>query len=64
VNGFQVTSETPARVANAATAAAKAKGSERHDVEPRKVRSENAEQFDALVSKKVDAISSRMGKHG
>jgi simple sugar transport system substrate-binding protein/ribose transport system substrate-binding protein len=62
VIGFQFTSETHARVANAAAAAAKAKGWNVTLLNSEGSLPKHAEQFDALVSKKVDAIIIAMGK--
>jgi len=62
VIGFQFTSETHARVANAVAAAAKAKGWNVTLLNSEGSLPKHAEQFDALVSKKVDAIIIAMGK--
>src|SRR5437660_1932184 len=62
VIGFQFTSETHARVANAAAAAAKAKGWNVTLLNSEGALPKHAEQFDALVAKKVDAIIIAMGK--
>jgi ABC-type sugar transport system substrate-binding protein len=62
VIGFQFTSETHARVANAAAVAAKAKGWNVTLLNSEGSLPKHAEQFDALVSKKVDAIIIAMGK--
>ena len=60
--GFQFTSETHARVANAAAAAAKAKGWNVTLLNSEGALPKHAEQFDALIAKKVDAIIIAMGK--
>jgi len=60
--GFQFSSETHARVANAAAAAAKAKGWNVTLLNSEGSLPKHAEQFDALVAKKVDAIIIAMGK--
>lgn len=62
VIGFQFTSETHARVANAAAAAAKAKGWGVTLLNSEGALPKHAEQFDALIAKKVDAIIVAMGK--
>jgi len=62
VIGFQFTSETHARVANAAAAAAKAKGWNVTLLNSEGALPKHAEQFDALITKKVDAIIVAMGK--
>jgi simple sugar transport system substrate-binding protein/ribose transport system substrate-binding protein len=62
VIGFQFTSETHARVANAAAAAAKAKGWNVTLLNSEGSLPKHAEQFDALITKKVDAIIIAMGK--
>ena len=60
--GFQFTSETHARVANAAAAAAKARGWNVTLLNSEGALPKHAEQFDALIAKKVDAIIIAMGK--
>jgi ABC-type sugar transport system substrate-binding protein len=60
--GFQFSSETHARVVNAATAAAKAKGWGVTVLNSEGSLPKHAEQIDALVVKKVDAIIIAMGK--
>ena len=62
VIGFQFSSETHARVANAAAAAAKAKGWTVTLLNSEGALPKHAEQFDALIAKKVDAIIIAMGK--
>jgi simple sugar transport system substrate-binding protein/ribose transport system substrate-binding protein len=62
VIGFQFSSETHARVANAAAAAAKAKGWSVTLLNSEGSLPKHAEQFDALIAKKVDAIVIAMGK--
>ena len=62
VIGFQFTSETHARVANAAAAAAKAKGWNVTLLNSEGALPKHAEHFDALIAKKVDAIIIAMGK--
>lgn len=62
VIGFQFSSETHARVANAAAAAAKAKGWGVTLLNSEGSLPKHAEQFDALIAKKVDAIIVAMGK--
>ncbi|MBX3539574.1 MAG: substrate-binding domain-containing protein [Chelatococcus sp.] len=62
VIGFQFTSETHARVANAAAAAAKEKGWNVTLLNSEGALPKHAEQFDALIAKKVDAIIVAMGK--
>ncbi len=62
VIGFQFSSETHARVANAAAAAAKAKGWNVTLLNSEGSLPKHAEQFDALIAKKVDAIVIAMGK--
>lgn len=62
VIGFQFSSETHARVANAAAAAAKAKGWGVTLLNSEGALPKHAEQFEALISKKVDAIIIAMGK--
>jgi simple sugar transport system substrate-binding protein/ribose transport system substrate-binding protein len=60
--GFQFSSETHARVANAAAAAAKAKGWSVTLLNSEGALPKHAEQFEALITKKVDAIVIAMGK--
>lgn len=60
--GFQFSSETHARVANAAAAAAEAKGWDVTLLNSEGSLPKHAEQFDALIAKKVDAIIIAMGK--
>ena len=62
VIGFQFSSETHARVANAAAAAAKAKGWTVTLLNSEGALPKHAEQFEALIAKKVDAIIVAMGK--
>ena len=62
VIGFQFSSETHARVANAAAAAAKAKGWNVTVLNSEGSLPKHAEQFETLISKKVDAIILAMGK--
>ncbi len=62
VIGFQFSAETHARVANAAAAAAKAKGWSVTVLNSEGALPKHAEQFDALIAKKVDAIIVAMGK--
>jgi len=62
VIGFQFSSETHARVANAAAEAAKAKGWTVTLLNSEGSLPKHAEQFDALIAKKVDAIIVAMGK--
>ena len=62
VIGFQFSSETHARVANAAAEAAKAKGWGVTILNSEGSLPKHAEQFDALIAKKVDAIIVAMGK--
>ncbi len=62
VIGFQFSSETHARVANAAAAAAKAKGWSVTLLNSEGSLPKHAEQFEALIAKKVDAIIIAMGK--
>jgi simple sugar transport system substrate-binding protein/ribose transport system substrate-binding protein len=62
VVGFQFSSETHARAANAAAAAAKAKGWSVTLLNSEGALPKHAEQFDALIAKKVDAIIVAMGK--
>jgi len=59
---FQMSAETHARVANAAAAAAKAKGWSVTLLNSEGALPKHAEQFDALIAKKVDAIIVAMGK--
>ena len=60
--GFQFSSETHARVANAAAAAAKVRGWGVTLLNSEGSLPKHAEQFDALIAKKVDAIIIAMGK--
>lgn len=60
--GFQFTSETHARVANAAAEAAREKGWEVTLLNSEGSLPKHAEQFDALIAKGVDAIILAMGK--
>jgi len=60
--GFQFSAETHARVANAAAAAAKARGWNVTLLNSEGSLPKHAEQFDALIAKKVDAIILAMGK--
>jgi simple sugar transport system substrate-binding protein/ribose transport system substrate-binding protein len=60
--GFQFSSETHARVANAAAEAAKAKGWAVTLLNSEGSLPKHAEQFEALITKKVDAIVIAMGK--
>ncbi|MBW8829158.1 MAG: substrate-binding domain-containing protein [Burkholderiales bacterium] len=60
--GFQFSSETHARVANAAAAAAKARGWGVTLLNSEGTLPKHAEQFDTLIVKKVDAIIIVMGK--
>src|SRR4051812_49997756 len=60
--GFQFSSETHARVANAAAAAAKARGWGVTLLNSEGSLPKHAEQFGALIAKKVDAIIIAMGK--
>jgi len=62
VVGFQFSSETHARVANAATEAAKAKGWGVTLLNSEGSLPKHAEQFEALIAKKVGAIIIAMGK--
>lgn len=62
VIGFQFSSETHARSANAAAAAAKAKGWGVTLLNSEGSLPKHAEQFDACIAKKVDAIIVAMGK--
>lgn len=59
---FQMSSETHARVANAAAEAAKAKGWTATILNSEGALPKHAEQLDALITKKVDAIIVAMGK--
>jgi simple sugar transport system substrate-binding protein/ribose transport system substrate-binding protein len=59
---FQMSSETHARVANAAADAAKAKGWTVTILNSEGALPKHAEQLDALIAKKVDAIIVAMGK--
>jgi simple sugar transport system substrate-binding protein/ribose transport system substrate-binding protein len=60
--GFQFSSETHARVANAAADAAKAKGWTVTLLNSEGSLPKHVEQFEALITKKVDAIVVAMGK--
>jgi ribose transport system substrate-binding protein len=60
--GFQFSSETHARVANAAAAAARAKGWSVTLLNSEGSLPKHAEQFDALIARKVGAIIVAMGK--
>jgi simple sugar transport system substrate-binding protein/ribose transport system substrate-binding protein len=60
--GFQFSSETHARTANAAAAAAKAKGWNVTLLNSEGALPKHVEQFETLISKKVDAIVIAMGK--
>ena len=60
--GFQFSAETHARVANAAAEAAKAKGWNVTLLNSEGALPKHAEQFDTLITKKVDAIIIAMGK--
>lgn len=60
--GFQFSSETHARTANAAAAAAKAKGWNVTLLNSEGALPKHVEQFEALIAKKVDAIVIAMGK--
>jgi ABC-type sugar transport system substrate-binding protein len=60
--GFQFSSETHARVANAAAEAAKAKGWTVTLLNSEGSLPKHVEQFEALITKKVDAIVVAMGK--
>jgi len=60
--GFQMSSETHARVANAAAAEARAKGFEVTLLNSEGSLPKHAEQFETLIGKKVDAILVAMGK--
>jgi simple sugar transport system substrate-binding protein/ribose transport system substrate-binding protein len=62
VVGFQFSSETHARVANAAADAAKAKGWKVTLLNSEGSLPKHAEQLDSLIAKKVDAIIVAMGK--
>ena len=62
VIGFQFSSETHARVANAAADAARAKGWGVTLLNSEGSLPKHAEQFDALIARKVDAIIVAMGK--
>jgi ABC-type sugar transport system substrate-binding protein len=62
VIGFQFSSETHARVANAAADAAKAKGWNVTLLNSEGALPKHAEQFETLIAKKVDAIIIAMGK--
>jgi ribose transport system substrate-binding protein len=62
VIGFQFSAETHARVANAAAAAAKARGWNVTLLNSEGSLPKHAEQFDALIAKKVGAIVIAMGK--
>ena len=62
VIGFQFSSETHARVANAAAAAARAKGWTVTLLNSEGSLPKHAEQFETLLSKRVDAIIVAMGK--
>jgi simple sugar transport system substrate-binding protein/ribose transport system substrate-binding protein len=62
VIGFQFSSETHARVANAAAAAAKAKGWTVTLLNSEGALPKHTEQFDTLIAKQVDAIIIAMGK--
>jgi len=59
---FQMSAETHARVANAAVQGAKAKGWTSTLLNSEGSLPKHAEQFDALVAKKVDALIVAMGK--
>lgn len=60
--GFQFSSETHARVANAAAAAARAKGWTVTLLNSEGSLPKHVEQFETLITKKVDAIIIAMGK--
>ena len=60
--GFQFSSETHARVVNAAAAAAKAKGWKVTVLNSEGALPKHSEQLDTLITKKVDAIIIAMGK--
>jgi len=62
VIAFQMSAETHARVANSAAAAAKGKGWTVTLLNSEGALPKHAEQFDALIAKKVDAIVVAMGK--
>jgi ABC-type sugar transport system substrate-binding protein len=62
VIGFQFSAETHARVANAAATAAKARGWNVTLLNSEGSLPKHAEQFDALIAKKVGAIVIAMGK--
>lgn len=62
VIAFQMSSETHARVANSVVRAAKAKGWNTTLLNSEGALPRHAEQFDALIAKKVDAIVVAMGK--
>ncbi len=62
VIGFQFSAETHARVANAAATAAKARGWNVTLLNSDGSLPKHAEQFQALIAKKVDAIVIAMGK--
>jgi simple sugar transport system substrate-binding protein/ribose transport system substrate-binding protein len=62
VIGFQFSSETHARVANAAAAAAKQKGWNVTLLNSEGSLPKHAEQFETLIARKVDAIVIAMGK--
>ena len=62
VIGFQFSSETHARCANAVAAGAKAKGWNATLLNSEGALPKHAEQFETLISKKVDAIVICMGK--
>ncbi len=62
VVGFQFSAETHARVANSAAAAAKAKGWGATVLNSEGSLPKHAEQFEALIAKKVAAIVIAMGK--
>lgn len=62
VIGFQFSAETHARVANAAAAAAKAKGWNVTLLNSEGALPKHAEQFQALIAKKVGGIVIAMGK--
>jgi ribose transport system substrate-binding protein len=59
---FQMSAETHARVANSAATAAKGKGWSVTLLNSEGALPKHAEQFDALIAKKVDAIVVAMGK--
>jgi ABC-type sugar transport system substrate-binding protein len=62
VIGFQFSSETHARTANAVAAAAKAKGWNVTLLNSEGALPKHVEQFETLIAKKVDAIVIAMGK--